>query len=815
MSDDEGGRRGRRGLGGGWSASSDDDLGGTKKRKRQNDDPVLGIFGQPPKQKKGGKGGGKGDEGVSRRPVAFVKGETMKPVEVPPPKTANVSTKEGDDDGSSSDNNEVDPRFRFEGAPNAPPAKEEGPKLPSKNKMSFGQMATNYGKGFAMLQKMGFTGGGLGRHNDGIANPIEVHRRQAGQGLQDEGEKVGQDLFGTETDVKTLEELLAPKAKAKAAAEQASQGWKKNSSSHRPKVSYKTAAEVAAEKPQTMRIVDMRGPEVKVASSFNELAQSLSNDAINSLKEMRHNTRKLVARYEEKIRTNADRQKYYENILLSASTEQERIQAAESLGVRGTRSCRELAQELQQLHERLTAGEISLREMGTSINKILDERPKEFQALGALDVALSLAAPAASTSLAKWKPLVAPEEGLKELAPWVKLCASLPGANSKASRRGGLNDAGSSFLRRLSDIALLPRLRAAIVEWEPRQFEAGLRLVESCRKLLSTEIADEVAIQVVLPRLRSQVDSWDPRVDRTAPHSWIHPWLDILGRRLEVLWAPIRFKLSTSLDRWHPSDPSAFSLLRPWQQVFDMANWEPLMEKVLSRLDRSLADMPIKPDGQDLEPVKNLLAWRGVLPDDAIARVLDHSFFPSWHQALRSWLRMPTCVFDEVLEWYGGWKAELQVLREEGSIQKQFAQALEVMKATMAAGGVGAAAEENVVDSDSEMEAAEASMPGRSNSFGGAAPAPVASEEVTLSLTDYLAEIAGEEGLVFKPKKMPHNGKQVYQFGSASLYVERSEVYVAPKAASGGEVGGPWRPVSMDELLKLGKLAMPKKVGKA
>ena len=36
----------------------------------------------------------------------------------------------------------------------------EGPKLPARNKLSFNQMSSNYGKGFAMLQKMGFTGGG-------------------------------------------------------------------------------------------------------------------------------------------------------------------------------------------------------------------------------------------------------------------------------------------------------------------------------------------------------------------------------------------------------------------------------------------------------------------------------------------------------------------------------------------------------------------------------------------------------------------------------------------------------------------------------
>ena len=74
----------------------------------------------------------------------------------------------------------------------------EGPKLPARNKLSFNQMSSSYGKGFAMLQKMGFSGGGLGKHNDGIANPIEVQKRQSKRALQDDGEMVDQDLYGNE-----------------------------------------------------------------------------------------------------------------------------------------------------------------------------------------------------------------------------------------------------------------------------------------------------------------------------------------------------------------------------------------------------------------------------------------------------------------------------------------------------------------------------------------------------------------------------------------------------------------------------------------
>jgi len=359
----------------------------------------------------------------------------------------------------------------------------------------------------------------------------------------------------------------------------------------------------------------------------------------------------------------------------------------------------------------------------------------------------------------------------------------------------------------------LPRLRAALVEWSARDPELGLRLVERCKDVLGPEVADEVAIQLVLPRLRSEVDGWDPRVDKASPHLWIHPWLAVLGRRLESLWAPIRFKLSSCLERWDPCDRSALEMLRPWQRVFDPGNWEPLMEKVLMRLERVVANLDVRPDGQDIEPIKDLLAWNGLAPADALARVLDVAMFPQWHKALREWLRTPGCDFAEVLQWYQGWKALLEALKDQGPIQRQMAHGLEFMKHFMAKGAGAAVEEEPPSPTAPDAEQSTGLPQHRAMSSGaGAEASRVAMEEVSLSLSDYLAQVSGEEGLLFRPKKAFHLGKQVYQFGSASIYVEKNLVYVAPK--SGGQDVGEWRLVSMDELLRLGREAEKKPPGK-
>lgn len=758
--------------------------GGRKRRRKQDDTSIFGVFAEGGGEGKGGKRGK--NLSVPQKAVAFVPGETVNKMEVP-----SKSTRDDRSEGGSS-GDEFDPRFRFDG-PADNPSQEMGPKPMAKNTLSFGQMEANYGKGFKLLKKMGFDGGGLGARGEGIANPIEVMKRKDREALQDEGEKVDQDLYGQNHagDQRTIEELLGSKPKKKQRdAPDPAEGWKKSSKERGPRVEYKSASQVASE-PRPMRIVDMRGPQVQIASSFSELAASLSGTATKSLKELRYNTRQLVLQYEEKIRTLAERKRHYEDVLLAVKAERDRLEVTTSLGQPGTQRCRELAMEIDSLNERRLSGEVGLREIGKSCISWQEKSPQEFQALQVLNVGLALAVPAAVRELAVWRPLENPKDGLALLAPWVSLTAAVDTSGKTA-------DAGAQAFRRLCDAALLPRLRAALSVWRVRESEPCLRLLEQCQAVLPAQLMEDMATELVLPRLMAEVEAWDPRVDMMSPHLWVHPWLPMLGERARSLWPPIRFKLSACLERWSPRDRSALEMLRPWQRAFDAANWDPLLEKVLRKLEVSLSVVSVRPNGQDVEPVQDVLAWVGVAPPSGLAHILNVAFFPQWHAALRDWLKAPGCDFSEVLQWYQGWKALFaEQLRDQGAVQRQLASGLEVMKYFMAK-GVGQA------DGD-EPQPPPASTPAASESSGhtkdttGAVTAQV--EEVSLSLSDYLAEVAGEHGLVFRPKRINETGKQVYQFGSTSIYLEKSLIYAAPKGASGAE----WRPASMDEVLAWAK----------
>lgn len=729
---------------------------------------------------RGGRGGrGRGlkkaggeVQGTASKEVVFVRGAAQHATTLPPAKEKTKRARSRSADSGSS----VDSRFRLDATAPKPGA-EIGPKRPSRNAMSEGQMASSYGKGFAMLKKMGFAGGGLGARNDGIANPIEVFKRKNRQGLQDEGEAVGQDLFGTENlgGRPFVEEFLAPRQGGGGKVPASNTGWKKGDGAKRPKTQYKTAAQVANDAGH-VRIRDLRGPDERVVASFSELAASLNGDAVSSLKELRHNVRKLVAKYEDTIRSVAEKKRYFETVILTTSREKEGLASISQPTEHDMSLCQELVSQLEVLRTRQDDASLTLQELGMEAGRLQTEYPKSFRTLNAAEVVLALAVPVARLELESWHPLKEAKSCCDALAPWQQL-------------KDGM---GAKATAVLCEQVVLPRLRTALCEWSPRDVEPCVALVGHIDASLPPHVRDAVVAQIILPRLSAEVESWSPRTDTVPIHLWIHPWLPLLGSQLRILWPTIRFKLSASLERWSPSDRSAHGVLKPWQQVFTPADWEPLVEKVLGRFQSCIESMDVKPDGQDLGPLRDLAMWTDLLPVDGLARILDLSFFPQWHDALRRWLRHSGCNYSEVMRWYQMWRAVLpEALQHQPIVQQHFANGLKFMRHRMTGG----------VDAD-EPEPPTAPLP-----QGRAAASEVRSEpqlkiqreDIGFNLLDELAMLAGEKGIIFRPTQKLHGGRPVYKFGDSSAIVDRGEVHAAPR-------GGAWRRVSADELVALAQL---------
>lgn len=175
--------------------------------------------------------------------------------------------------------------------------------------------------------------------------------------------------------------------------------------------------------------------------------------------------------------------------------------------------------------------------------------------------------------------------------------------------------------------------RSALTAWQPRDPEPVLKWLEHWEPLLPKAALHHILDALVMPRLSAAVESWEPRQETVPIHAWLHPWLPYLGSQLESVYPTIRHKLTLALTAWHPSDSSAIVLLRPWQRVFDTADWDALLQRSIApKLAYALQELVINPLAQVLEPFQWVVAWHGLMSIGAMAALLDVGFFPKWHQ---------------------------------------------------------------------------------------------------------------------------------------------------------------------------------------
>ncbi|PHJ16803.1 g-patch domain-containing protein [Cystoisospora suis] len=379
---------------------------------------------------------------------------------------------------------------------------------------------------------------------------------------------------------------------------------------------------------------------------------------------------------------------------------------------------------------------------------------------------------------------------------------------------------GNEALEHILSLALLEQLRSSLVNsWHPdgdaegntgkdeKQGESStsqhvcvVTLVERWLGALPPSLGRRLVEEVVLQKLSKAVDAWEPAKATVPIHTWLHPWLPHLSaHHLQLLSSPLRVKIGHALEAyWNPRDRSAVNLLLPWQHVFDTYSFAALLQRsVMPKLHDHLLNVPIRPDNQQLEGLQDVLVWAPLLPVEMLVNLFVTAFFPRWLQVLKVWLSSTHADFNEILEWYSGWKDTLPAaLVAHTRVQGIFVEALQLMNFASAALGLPIIQQQPVT-----LGGMGGVVPTPPSSGGMEPPrAPEPAEPTPPTLLEYLEGLAKEKGILFKPKVgRVEEGKQVYAYGRMNMYVKEKMIYVKGKAVLS------WTAVDVDELLKLAK----------
>ncbi|KAK4283911.1 hypothetical protein QN277_000812 [Acacia crassicarpa] len=659
------------------------------------------------------------------------------------------------------------------------------------------------GIGMKLLEKMGYKGGGLGKNEQGIVAPVEAHLRAKNTGIGFNDSKATIPLPSVQVEKTTLLGVTQPTAvRAKERL------WSKQSRSKKKKEEdhYTTAEELLSSNQEqglelVQKVFDMRGPQVRVITNLSDLnAEEKAKENDVPMPELQHNMGLIVRLTEADIQEIDRNLRRERETALSLKKEKDKLETEVARQKKQLEDMEEITSVLDRVGEENSMGTLTLDLLAQCFTDLRKRYADNYKLCNLSCIACSYALPLFIRVFQGWDPLQNPLHGLELVSLWKALLQEEDCLD--------IWDVTSPYTQLISEV-VLPAVRiSGINTWQARDPEPMLRFLESWEKLLPSSVLTAMLDNIVMPKLSSAVDTWEPHRETIPIHTWVHPWLPLLGHKLEGMYQMIRFKLSTVLGAWHPSDGSAYAILSPWKSVFDSVSWEQLMLRfIVPKLQLVLQEFQVNPADQKLDPFYWVMNWASAVPIHLMVDIMEKFFFTKWLQVLYHWL-CSNPNFEEVTKWYLGWKELIpkELLANE-SIRYQLNCGLDMMnQAVEGMEVVQPGLKENISylrvleqrQFEAQQKAAAHAQTQAPPGLGGAAHMDGAAGVHELSLKEVIEAHAQQHGLLFKlkPGRM-HNGHQIYGFGNVNIIIDslNQKVYAQAEDA--------WSLESLQGLLEL------------
>ncbi|CAI9301557.1 unnamed protein product [Lactuca saligna] len=619
------------------------------------------------------------------------------------------------------------------------------------------------GIGTKLLEKMGYKGGGLGKNAQGIVAPIQAKLRPKNMGM-------GFNHYKESANVPTLQESV-DEIKV-SGIQQKEKPLLKQGSSKKKEKEYVTADEFFVKKQeQGLDVVqNMRGPQVRLLTNLENL---------NSEEKLRENDNKPMPELQHNINlifdmAKLDKKKILQDLRNERETfvilhnEKEKLKDNAALEKKQLDTIEEMVSVMERLR---LLGTSTLESLATSFVDLHTRFPNEYKIFSLATIASSFALPLFIREFQGWDPLQNPTHGLNVMSLWKDLL-----------------EEDEIFDSLFMEVVFPAVVRLSGTDtWQARDPEPLLRFLDSWEQLLPHSVLQTILDNIVMPKLTSAVDSWDPRRETIPIHLWVHPWLPLLGSKLETLYHTIQNRLESVLHAWHPSDMSAYYILSPWKMVFDPIRWEQIMVRyIIPKLLAVMHEFEVNPADQKLDQFYWVRIWACVIPIHHMLHIMD-VFFNKWQEVLYQWLCSKP-DFQEVRKWYLSWKDLIpsELLSNEHvryrlnlglNMMNQAAVGLEVIQSSLR-------------EFEAQKAAAQVAKGCATEEMGGG----------VMSLKEVIEVHAQQNNLMFKPKVgRMKDGHQVYGFGKVSMIIDslNQKVYA--------QIEDKWSLVTLEQLVKLEK----------
>ncbi|KAJ3115810.1 hypothetical protein HDU96_011088 [Phlyctochytrium bullatum] len=643
------------------------------------------------------------------------------------------------------------------------------------------------------------------------------------------------------------------------------------------------------------KIIDMTGRDgARELSSLAEASYAAAvKDTTSHLVELRHNLRMLVSEAELQLVALA-RNLTLDKARIAAAEEGiaaavARKAAAEErmAGLRAAKGVLDrVRDEALRLARVVQAGsDVTEDDLDAAFTGLFAELEvgflEEYVEHGMDEVVVSALVPAVRRLYVEWNPLEDPTRGVTVFTKWRKLLKTFGVVRRK--KEDGEKGVAVAETRAMTPyenlmyMVWLPPVRAAVKYvckalrrhlansdpsnfWQAREPDAFLRLIEawypsspeaaitvkhgiaehasaSSPHLLPPWLHTNVISQLLLPKLLAEIEDWNPKKDMRPCHTWLFPWLPVLGERFKELYEPVWHKLTLMFADWFPDDQAPVKVLLPWlevsspptdpphmltqplfpkppcSQVFPESISTSLLNKsILPKLVAILRlEFTVNPANQNNAPLDWVLPWRTHLGPSTFSHLLETEFFPKWIEALHMWLSIPDANYDEITMWYLAWKGFFpkDVVALPG-IEMQFGVGLDLMNRCLALREGESLGPVPKIVPYANVETMKRLVDGKKAPRSTAGlPEFQRRKETTMSFRDLLEKMAGDKGLTLLPSAKTHRlGKMVLRLGGTAdgrdvggvlCYVDDAVVYV--QEGQGFEEA--WTPYAVDDAILL------------
>jgi len=538
-------------------------------------------------------------------------------------------------------------------------------------------------RGSAILYKMGYRGGGLGKNGTGISRPISTRLRPNAMGLgynnfKEQTRDTVVDFDGSlkdKVDSDTMHDLQEEEATQRSwtRRSQTTPGEGKKKKKKLPKPQYQTAEDVLKQTGTGKKdtIIDMRDGVARVYEPSSPTSK-LADPRSKFCSELQYNTRLLVDMVEAEVHNTASRIKSKEDtVVIYQKQHQQSQQKAEKL-TQQIQQAERVIELLEKARIKLEKNAITLDSLVLLFEMLRKKFPREYQQLGVNRVMGPMVFPLFQRLVKLHNPLESPDQFVPFVRRWKQVCF-----DDSVGSPGEIRDTQGYYYALVDDI-LLPRLRTCLTSsWSLEQSEPMVRALREWKPYFSERCFRDLFQQSILPQLTRAVQQWEP-LKQLSLHVHLLDWFAEYTDELHSLLTMVRQKLSKVVKHSPSSLSELHSIFALWYSVLRGGHFERLLKNALlpQLRDQFVQHFILNPVHQDLDAFHRLVQWRDVVPLDLLVEILEEAFFPPFLHSLQLWLENGPNYL-EIHRWYTGWKTTFpDMLLEEDRVIYNFHQAL-------------------------------------------------------------------------------------------------------------------------------------------